>query len=108
MSTPQERVEAAATALARQWAQTPHDVAALSKVLHHDAWILERAGLLAKPRRQGQQVTSTRITVDVTFDPDAVTIHVADDGGLNTLELATVLDIARASILNPDNGSIPT
>ena len=41
-------------------------------------------------------------------DADAVTIHVADDGGLNTLELATVLDIARASILNPDNGSIPS
>ena len=49
MSTPQARVEAAATALAQQWAQTPHDVHALSKVLHHDAWILERAGLLANP-----------------------------------------------------------
>ena len=49
MSTPQERVQAAATALAKQWAQTPHDVHALAKVLHHDAWILERAGLLANP-----------------------------------------------------------
>lgn len=53
-------------------------------------------------------MTSTRIKVDVQFDPDAVTIHIADDGGLTTLELAAVLDIARASILNPDNGSIPT
>ena len=54
MSTPQERVEAAANALARQWAQTPHDVHALAKVLHHDAWILERAGLLANPPQDGQ------------------------------------------------------
>ena len=52
MSTPQDRVEAAANALAKQWAQTPHDVAALSKVLRHDAWILERAGLLANPKEE--------------------------------------------------------
>lgn len=52
MTTPQERVEAAATALARQWVATPHDVHALAKVLHHDAWILERAGLLANPPQE--------------------------------------------------------
>ena len=50
MTTPQIRVQAAANALARQWAQTPHDVHALAKVLHHDAWILENAGLLADPK----------------------------------------------------------
>ena len=50
MTTPQSRVQAAATALAQQWATTPHDIAALAKVIHHDAWILERAGLLANPK----------------------------------------------------------
>ena len=52
MSTPQERVEAAANALAQQWSNTPHDAAAIAKVLHHDAWILERAGLLANPPQE--------------------------------------------------------
>ena len=54
MSTPQERVEAAATALAKQWAATPDDVPQLAKVLRNDAWTLERAGLLANPPQDGQ------------------------------------------------------
>lgn len=53
-------------------------------------------------------MTSARITIDVTFDPDAVTIHVADDGGLDVLELAAVLDIAKHAALYPETESIPT
>ena len=52
MSTPRERVEAATHALAQQWADTPHDIAALAKVLRNDAWTLERAGLLANPPKE--------------------------------------------------------
>lgn len=54
MTTPKERVEAAATVLAQQWAQTPHDTRALAKVLRNDAWTLERAGLLANPPQETQ------------------------------------------------------
>lgn len=53
-------------------------------------------------------MTSTRITIDVTFDPDAVTVNIADDGGLTTLELAAVLDIAKHATLYPNTESIPT
>ena len=52
MTTPQARVQAAAEALARHWAGTPHDIPELAKVLHHDAWILENAGLLANPKEE--------------------------------------------------------
>ena len=36
-----------------------------------------------------------RIIVDVHFEDDAVDIDVTEDGGLNTLELAAALDIAK-------------
>lgn len=48
----EDRVQAAANALARQWATNPADTAAvhkLAKTLRHDAWVLENAGLLKDP-----------------------------------------------------------
>lgn len=53
-------------------------------------------------------MTSARITIDVQFEPDTVTINIADAGGLTTLELAAVLDIAKHATLYPDTESIPT
>ena len=53
-------------------------------------------------------MTSARITVDVTFDPDAITVNIADDGGLDVLELAAVLDIAKHAALYPETESVPT
>ena len=49
MSAAEDRVQAAAIALARHWAQTPNDIPKLARVLRNDAWILERAGLLKDP-----------------------------------------------------------